>query len=77
MPDLLQNARRMPDFAIFLTSDEDTIKKRLLDEAKIKAEYERLAEARRKELADAKEQARLEKIEAGEIDEEDEEEEEE
>lgn len=50
--DLLHESRRMPDFALFLTADEPTIVNRLLDIPKITEEYERLAAARRQELAD-------------------------
>lgn len=67
----------MPDFALFLTADETTIVNRLLDIPKITEEYEKLAEARRQELAEQKARERQEKIDAGEELEEEEEEQEE
>lgn len=45
--DLLHESRRMPDFALFLTADENTVVKRLMDVPKITEEYEKLATARR------------------------------
>merc|ERR1712096_60364 len=64
--DLLADSRRLPELLFVLKLDRDILASRLVDETKIKKEYDTLVQQRKDEKAAEQARIKAEKLEAGE-----------